>query len=74
MPIIYIQSDWRHMLHITCYFICYAYLSIITLNYYLIFTSYIIHRYTFYIHLYEKYNNSNNIHFTKKKLRIYYNN
>ena len=42
------------MLYIICYSICYVYLSIITP----IFLSY-LHWYTFYIHLYGKYNNSN---------------
>ena len=37
MPSAYIQSDWRDMLHIICYSICYACLSTITPNYCLIY-------------------------------------
>ena len=51
------QPDWRDMLHIICYSICYVYLSTITPNYCLIFITYIIHRYT----LYKKNKNSNKL-------------
>ena len=52
MSTVYIRLDWRDMLHIIHYFICYTYLSTITLNYCLIFTTYInIDTFSIYIYM-----------------------
>ena len=53
MPTVYIQSEWKDMIYIICYSICYAYLSTITPNYCLILPR-ILYIYTLSMYIYMK--------------------